>query len=235
MTRLVAAAEAAHPEVGDAAKTASESASLALLRHLAERRAHEHAIHALGVLAVMTKKAEVEQVRQHATARGTIDPARLAMLDGVDAALRAPARRARHPSRQRERSRPTLARRPPLLAIADDASPHLRAAIAMLLSRFEDEASRDACSRCSTIPMPIVREAAVRAMGAKSRLTRELLTKVLDDPDADRAQRRRARGLGHDLGRAARGRSGGASRRRTKGVGKPASTRRSMRTPRWRR
>src|SRR5262245_48045886 len=58
VARLLAAAEATG-EPTAAGSLASDSASLALLRHLARRRAHEHAIQALGVLAVMTKRPEV--------------------------------------------------------------------------------------------------------------------------------------------------------------------------------
>ena len=52
----------------------------------------------------------------------------------------------------------------------------------MLLSRFEDDASRAGLLTLLDDIEPIVREASVRAMGAKSRLTRELLSKVLNDP-----------------------------------------------------
>ena len=69
---------------------ANESASLSLLRHLAERRAHDHAVDALGVLAVMAKKPELDQLRQHAKARGKFDINRLSVLDGIDASLRTP-------------------------------------------------------------------------------------------------------------------------------------------------
>jgi hypothetical protein len=53
----------------------------------------------------------------------------------------------------------------------------------VLLSRFDDEASRRALLALIDDPEPIVREGAVRAMGAKSRLTRDLLQKVFADPD----------------------------------------------------
>ena len=79
ITRLVDAAEAAHTlghTLAESGKPASleppalpardratpskhdsnDSASQALLRHLARRRAHEHVVHALGVLAVMTQR-----------------------------------------------------------------------------------------------------------------------------------------------------------------------------------
>jgi hypothetical protein len=53
----------------------------------------------------------------------------------------------------------------------------------MLLSRFEEDGPRAKLLEMVGDPEPIVREAAVRALGAKSRLTRDLLAKVLDDPD----------------------------------------------------
>jgi hypothetical protein len=157
----------------------TDSASLSLLRHLAQRRAHEDAVHALGVLAVLTKKPEVEQLRQAALGRGTLEPSRLAMLDSVDPALRDPFVAI---ISRLERDERTELKPGPLLALVDDPSPHLRAAIAMLLSRFEDDTARAALVTFLDDIEPLVREAAVRAMGAKSRLTRELLSKVLSDP-----------------------------------------------------
>lgn len=177
IARHAEAAEAANQP--DAAQ--SESASLSLLRHLARHRAHEHAIHALGVLAVMTKRPEVEQVRAQAAARGVVRLPWLDQLEGVDAALRVPL--VESLQRLARGARAELAPAP-FLAIASDTSRHLRAACAMLLSRFEDDASRRQLLAMVDDPEPIVREAAVRAMGAKSRLTRDLLAKVLDDPDA---------------------------------------------------
>ncbi len=175
--RLVAATEAANQPNADH----SESASLSLVRHLAKHRAHEHAINALGVLAVMTQKPEVEQVRAQATARGIVRMASLDALDGVDVALRVPlveslARLHRGTQGQLQPA--------PILAIANDSSRHLRAVCAMLLSRFEDDLARAKLLELIGDAEPIVREAGVRAMGAKSRLTRDLLAKVLDDPDA---------------------------------------------------
>ncbi|MEJ7603782.1 MAG: cyclic nucleotide-binding domain-containing protein [Kofleriaceae bacterium] len=54
----------------------------------------------------------------------------------------------------------------------------------MLLSRFDDDASRARLLSLLDDPDAIVREAAVRAMGAKSRLTRDLLAKAMADSDA---------------------------------------------------
>ena len=149
IARLVAAAEVAH-SAGDGS---ADSASLALLRHLAVLRAREHHAHAEGVLAVMGKPAEQQQ--------------QLAELDArIAKAAEAPLSLA------------------PLLAVAGDGSRHLRAAAAIAISRFDEPPARDQLVQLLDDPDAIVREAAVRAIGAKSRLTRELLSKVLDDPDA---------------------------------------------------
>jgi hypothetical protein len=164
---------------GDAGKEASESASLALLRHLAVRRAHDHAIHALGILAVMTKRPELAELRERAKARGVIETDDLGELSAIDAALRDPLVQLIQRAARGDRGELRIE---PLLAVARDASPHLRAVVAMLLSRFEDDAARSQLLAMLDDLAPVVREAAVRAMGAKSRLTRELLTKVLSDP-----------------------------------------------------
>ncbi|MDB4963834.1 MAG: hypothetical protein JWP01_3833 [Myxococcales bacterium] len=177
MGQLVAATEAAN----HANAVQAESASLSLLRHLAKHRAHEHAIHALGVLAVMTQRPEVEQVRAQAATRGLVRLGSLDALDGVDPALRRPL--VEMLTRLQRGDEAPIAPGP-FLAIAADSSRHLRAVCAMLLSRFDDEAARAQLLVMIGDPEPIVREAAVRAMGAKSRLTRDLLAKVLDDPDA---------------------------------------------------
>jgi hypothetical protein len=158
----------------------SDSASLALLRHLARRRAHEHAIQALGVLSVMSKRPEVEQVRTQAAARGAVRGGAIEQLAAVDPELRAPLEQA---LRRLERGGEAPLESAPILAVASDLSRHLRAAAAVLLSRFEDPAARARLLEAIDDPEPIVREAAVRALGAKSRLTRELLAKILNDPD----------------------------------------------------
>jgi hypothetical protein len=158
----------------------SDSASLNLLRHLARRRARDHAVSALGVLAVMTKRPEVEHVRSQAAGARGLRLQLFDMLSGVDPALRVPLVDSMQ-RLERGDAQPLAAE--PILAIVGDSSRHLRAAAAMLLSRFEDDSSRAALTAMIDDPEPIVREAAVRAMGAKSRLTREVLAKVLADPD----------------------------------------------------
>jgi hypothetical protein len=187
VVRLVEAVEAANQPAGDDAvsdgkkEIVDNSASLALLRHLARRRAHEHAIVALGVLSVITKRPEVEHVRAQAVARGAVRLASLDILSGVKAALRDPLLDAIGRLDKRAVAPLTAAA---ILAISSDTARHLRAATAMLLSRFDDEPARDRLLAMLDDPDAIVREAAVRAMGAKSRLTRDLLSKALADSDA---------------------------------------------------
>jgi hypothetical protein len=176
IAKLVSVAEAANQPLAEK----SESATLALLRHLAKMRAHEHAISALGVMSVITKRPEVETVRAQSAARRIVRPQALEMLGGVDPALRVPLVEALDRLGRNEQAPLASA---PVMAVAGDASRHLRAVAAILLSRFEDEAARQRMLAMLDDPDGIVREAAVRAMGAKSRLTRDLLAKVLDDPD----------------------------------------------------
>jgi hypothetical protein len=69
----------------------------------------------------------------------------------------------------------------PFLALCRDASHYVRAAVAIVLSRFDDDASRAALATAMDDAEPMVRQAAVRALGARSRLTREMLQKALAD------------------------------------------------------
>ena len=175
---LVEAAESAHGTAGP--DGSSESASLALLRHLAIRRAHEHGIHALGVLSVMTKHPEIEHATHTAKLRGLLRHSLLEPLAKVEPAL---VGKLVELVERLHRGQTAPLAVVPILEIIDDTSRHLRAAGAVLLTRFDDDAARAALLAMIDDPEPIVREAAVRAMGAKSRLTREVLSKVLDDPD----------------------------------------------------
>jgi len=177
IARLVAAAEAANQPPS----SSHDSASLGLLRHVAKLRAHQHAINALGVLTVMTDRPEVEQVRAQAAARGVVRTQHLDMLSGVEPALRLPLVET---LMRLEHGGATALTPGPILAIVNDASRYVRAVTAVLLSRFDDDTSRRQLETMLDDHDPIVRESAVRAMGAKSRLTRDLLTKVLNDSDA---------------------------------------------------
>jgi hypothetical protein len=174
---LAEAAEHANAPGGDGS---TESASLALVEHLCVRRANEHVSHALGVLAVMTKRDDVEQVRHLAKQRGALRPAQLEALAQHEPGLVGPLLALVTRLARAEQKPLALA---PILAVIGDSSRYLRAAGAVLLTRFDDNPARDALVALIDDPEAIVREAAVRAMGAKSRLTREVLAKVLDDPD----------------------------------------------------
>ncbi|MEZ4366911.1 MAG: cyclic nucleotide-binding domain-containing protein [Kofleriaceae bacterium] len=164
----------------DSADGASASASVALLRHLARDRARAHLVRALGALAVLADAREVEQVRAQVRRRAGLGADALATLRGVvDDAWRAPLAAALT-AVLAEPSLPLAATT--LDAIADDGSPHLRAVVAILRSRFEDDASRAALMAALDDPEELVREAAVRSLGARSRLARDLLARVLADP-----------------------------------------------------
>jgi NAD-dependent dihydropyrimidine dehydrogenase PreA subunit len=180
LDRLTTAAAAAHHGGVTATDQPGDSASLALLHHLARRRAHEHAVRALGLLAVVTTRPEVEAVRAGAADRGVVQPAMLAPLGGVPDALRLPLVEA--VGRLAADAEGTLTTAP-ILAIVADPSRHLRAAVAILLSRFDDADARGGLLALIDDGEVIVREAAVRALGARSRLTRDLLARVLADPD----------------------------------------------------
>jgi len=148
VAKLCAAIEACH---GDAAP-------LGLVRHLATRRAQEHVAHALGLLAVMTKRSDLDLLRQRVKTR--LDPAPLAAVDPALAQLVTRLVRGEHGELRPE----------PFIAIAGDASRYLRAAIAVLVSRFADDASRATLRTLQGDPEPIVREAAA----ANSRLDADM-------------------------------------------------------------
>jgi hypothetical protein len=174
--RLGAAAAASY--VTDAE---GESQSAAFVRHLALWRGEHHLARALGLLGAVTRRREVDQVRQAVTEHPDRALAELSRLDSVvDAKLLWPVTAA-------VKGLAGGARAPfapaPFLAIAGDGSGYLRAAVMIVLSRFDDEPSRARLNEAVADPEAVVREAAVRAIGARSRLTRELLAKVLADED----------------------------------------------------
>ncbi|HEY6038209.1 MAG TPA: cyclic nucleotide-binding domain-containing protein, partial [Kofleriaceae bacterium] len=181
LAQIAALADAAEHANAPAGPDSTESASLALVEHLCVRRANEHVSHALGVLSVMTKRDDVEQVRHLAKQRGALRPAQLEALAEHEPGLVGPLLALVTRLARGEQKPLALS---PILAMIGDSSRYLRAAGAVLLTRFDDPPARDALTALIDDPEPIVREAAVRAMGAKSRLTRDVLAKVLDDPDA---------------------------------------------------
>jgi hypothetical protein len=70
-----------------------------------------------------------------------------------------------------------------LVTLAADETAPIRAAAAYLLPRFDDEASRKAAAALVADPAALVRETAVRALGARGRLTRDLVAAALADGD----------------------------------------------------
>ena len=180
IAELAEAAEVANAPAQISGDGSSESASLSLVEHLCQRRAYEHVAHALGVLSVMTKREEVEHVRHLAKQRAALRPIQLEALAVAEPGLVGPLRDLVARLARSDQKPLALA---PILTVLQDGSRHLRAAGAVLLTRFDEDKARDALLALIDDPEAIVREAAVRAMGAKSRLTREVLSKVLDDPD----------------------------------------------------
>jgi CRP-like cAMP-binding protein len=170
---LAAASAAAAP--GDADGT--ESASRSLVRHLARWRGRQHVLSALGLLGALGPRPEIDQAREQIEKRHKTAASAIAV---IDSALAAPLA---HATARLFSEEGALAAEP-ILAIAGDGSPYVRAAVVLLLSRFDDDASRARVSATLDDAEPMVREAAVRSLGARSRLTRELLTKVLADPEA---------------------------------------------------
>jgi hypothetical protein len=164
-----------------------ESASLSLLRHLAIGRARTHLLRALGLVGTLTRGADASAVagaREAVAGAKTLSAAPVAeLVRAVPGELLVPlvqaVERAATPAAMRE-----VPSAPPILAVSDDGSPYLRAAAALLLSRFDDDASRARLAKALVDPEPIVREAAVRSLGARARLTRELLSTALADGDA---------------------------------------------------
>ena len=166
----------------DAAATSGhESASLSLLRHLATMRSKTHLLRALGVLAALTRTDRPLAARQAIEQDGVARAPLAALAGAVPAALLDPLAAAVDAVAAGPRTTPTPA---PFIAIADDGSQYVRAAAALLLSRFDDEVSRRRLAAALADPDALVREASVRALGSRARLTRELLSQALGDADA---------------------------------------------------
>ena len=175
--RLAAAAAAASGDDGQG----GESSTLGFVRFLALWRGTQHVHRALGLLGAVVQKRELDHLREGIEARpatlavelprlrALVDPALAEPLIAAVGALGDGHRAALEPG--------------PLLAIAGDGSGYLRAAVAISLSRFDDDASRAGLVTALDDAEPIVREAAVRALGSRRRLTRDILTKILSDDD----------------------------------------------------
>lgn len=176
--RLAMAAAAAHAPADD---QGAESSSLGFVRFLALWRALQHVSRALGLLGAVVRKKELDQLREGIAARPSTLHAelpRLRML--VEPSLAEPLIQV---VAEVGGGRRTALESAPLLAISHDSSPYLRAAVAISLSRFDDDASRAGLVTALDDHEPLVREAAVRALGARRRLTRDILTKILGDSD----------------------------------------------------
>jgi hypothetical protein len=181
---LASAAAAAADETVTAQ---GESHSLGFVRFLALGRGAHHVTRALGLVAALSasrggRKKEVDDARLRITQRPATMQVEVARLRGlVDPAFIDPLAGAveRLATAPPGKLSPT-----PFLAIAKDGSLYLRAAVAMLLSRFDDDAARATLIAMLDDTEPIVREAAVRSIASRARLTREILTKVLADSDA---------------------------------------------------
>ena len=70
-----------------------------------------------------------------------------------------------------------------LPTLARDAEPRVRAAAAYVLGRFDDAPTQEALAAACKDSDPVVRETAVRALGARGRLSVEALGAALADPD----------------------------------------------------
>jgi hypothetical protein len=104
-----------------------------------------------------------------------------------------------------------------LVDVASDGQPYARAGAVYVLSRFDDDAARKAVVDATADGVGIVRETAVRVLGARGRLTRQLVARAMDDEDA-RVKKAVMRALGAE--RAAGGVSDpGYLAQTTKGIG----------------
>ncbi|HUQ06747.1 MAG TPA: cyclic nucleotide-binding domain-containing protein [Kofleriaceae bacterium] len=180
IVKLGAAARATEaPELREAAN--QESATVSFVGHLTRWRGTEHAGRALGLLGAIANRPEIAEAREALATRPRASVAIVSALRGTapDELLRALIAALEGLwSSQAAAFEPA-----PFLALCADASRYVRAAVAIVLSRFDDDASRGALVAAFDDTDAIVRQAAVRALGARSRLTRELLQKALADKE----------------------------------------------------
>ena len=162
--------------------TEDESASLSFARHLSIWRGRQHMDRATALLAAVGDTPAVTAVRNHLHAvdskalpaaitalRGTAGDALVEPLIGAVELLA-----GAHP-------KPFAAA--PFLAIANDSSPYLRASVALVMSRFSDDDARACVVAATDDDQWLVREAAFRSLGSRRRLTREMMSKALSDPE----------------------------------------------------
>jgi hypothetical protein len=175
--QLAAAAAAAH----DDGTGGAESTSLGFVRFVALGRGASHVTRALGLVGALARRREVDDARARVTARPGTMLVEVGRLRGI---VQAPLIDPLAAAVERLASgQPAPRAAAPFLAIAADSSVYLRAAVAILLSRFDDEAARKQLIAALDDPEAIVREAAVRSIASRARLTREMLTKILADDD----------------------------------------------------
>ncbi len=208
--RLGAVAAAAHASDTDGGAEAGlaggqESATVGFVAHLARWRGTQHAGRALGLLGAISDRPELAAAREQLAARPRAAVETVNALRGTapvaEGSPPAPATAGQTAKLAAEAGGDELVRAliasleqlwdatpapfapAPFLAVIGDSSRFLRAAVAIVLSRFDDEASRAALVAAMGDPDAMVRQAAVRALGARSRLTRELLQKALADSE----------------------------------------------------
>jgi hypothetical protein len=117
------------------------SATLGFVRHVARWRGTEHAGHALSLLSSLEDRPEIGAAR-----------------DALHAAL------------EHLRCDETTAFAPePFLALCGDASRYVRAAVVLVLARFDDDASRAALAEAACDEDVMVREAAARASSGRTK------------------------------------------------------------------
>ena len=189
LVALVNAEIAAIEALAAAARAASttdaaghESATLGFVAHTARWCGSKRATRALGLLGAMVRRDELDRARAAIEAKPATAPAQVHALRGaVPDAQVLPLHAALEGLWQGAPAPLTAA---PFLALTSDPSRFLRAAVAIVLSRFDSDDARAALIAAMDDADPLVRQAAVRALGARARLTRELLQKALGDRDA---------------------------------------------------
>jgi hypothetical protein len=179
---LVARMAAAVAAASDPARGDEGSTSLAFVRWLCQWRGRTQLERTLSLLAAVrggdaVREAGAPLASNAAEVRAT---AAKALGQRIDAELIDPLVAA---AEGLAGAAPTRLEPAPFIAIAADTSPYLRAAIALLLSRFDDDGSRAAIVRATGDDQPLVREAAFRSLGSRGRLTRDLMSAALGDAD----------------------------------------------------
>ena len=159
----------------------NESATVGFVAHLARWRGTQHASRALGLLGAISDRAEIAAARDDVAARPRSS---VAIVDALRGTAPDELVRALVAALQTLWSNEPAPFAPAaFLPLCGDASRYLRAAVTIVLSRFDDNAARNALIAAMDDADAMVRQAAVRALGARSRLTRELLQKAMADSE----------------------------------------------------